>query len=85
VWWLAGMTNGVSIDAFDPVTGQSTDIFNGGVFPWMPLGAAGPIQINSLNYAPIWLRSNGNLLVAQDGFSIVEYEPSSGNSIIRSL
>lgn len=85
VWWLAGMSNGVSIDAFDPVTGESTDIFNGGVFPWMPLGAAGPIQINSLNYAPIWLRENGNLLVAQDGFSIVEYEPSSGNSIVRSL
>lgn len=85
VWWLAGMSNGVSIDAFDPVTGTQTDIFNAGPFPWMPLGAVGPIQINSLNYAPIWLKKNGNLLVAQDGFSIVEYEPSTGNSVIVSL
>lgn len=85
VWWLGGMTNGVSIDAFDPVTGTTASIFEGGVFPWMPLGATGPIQINSLNYAPIWIRSNGNLLVAQDGFSIVEFEPSTGNSIIISL
>lgn len=85
VWWLAGMQNGVSIDAFDPVKGTHTDIFNAGPFPWMPLGATGPIQINALNYAPIWLKSDGNLLVAQDGFSIVEYEPSTGNSIILSL
>ncbi len=85
VWWLAGMTNGVSIDAFDPATGKTALIFEGGVFPWMPLGAGGPVNINSLNYAPIWLRSNGNLLVAQDGFSIVEFEPSTGNSIIISL
>ncbi|HVK72275.1 MAG TPA: hypothetical protein VM734_03115 [Kofleriaceae bacterium] len=85
VWWLTGMTNGVSIDAFDPATGDAINIFTGGVFPWMPLGAAGPVTINSLNYAPVWLTRDGNLLVAQDGFSVVEFEPSTGNSIILSL
>jgi hypothetical protein len=85
VWWLAGFQNAVSIEAFDPDSGLAASIFNGGIFPWMPLGAAGPIQINALNYAPIWARSNGNLLVAQDGMSIVEYEPSTGNSVILSL
>jgi hypothetical protein len=85
VWWLAGFMNSVSIEAVDLINGQRTNIFNGGVFPWMPLGAAGPIQINSLNYGPVWFHPSGNLLVAQDGMSIVVYEPSTGNSLIRSL
>jgi len=85
VWWIAGFQNSVAIDAVDVETGMNTSIFNGGVFDWMPLGAAGPVQINSLNYGPVWLRRNGNLLVAQDGMSIVEYEPKTGNSVIISL
>lgn len=85
VWWIAGFQNSVTIDAVDPATGLTASIFDGGVFPWMPLGAAGPIQINSLNYAPIWVRKNGNLLVAQDGMSIIEFEPKTGNSVIISL
>ncbi len=84
-WWFTGFQSSVSIVAYDPATRVSTDIFNGGVLPWMPLGCGGPVQINSLNYAPVFVRSNGNLLVAQDGFSIVEYEPKSGNSVILSL
>ncbi|MCB9524166.1 MAG: hypothetical protein H6702_12470 [Myxococcales bacterium] len=85
VWWLAGFQSAVSISAWDPATNTQASVFQGGVFPWMPLGASGPIQINALNYAPIWLLPNGNLLLGQDGFSVVEYEPSTGNSVIRSL
>ena len=85
VWWLAGFQNSVSIEAVDLINQEKTHIFRGGVFPWMPLGAAGPIQINSLNYGPVWFHPSGNLLVAQDGMSIVVYEPSTGNSLIRSL
>lgn len=84
-WWFTGFESSVSIWAYDPATRATTDIFGGGVLPWMPLGCGGPVQINSLNYAPVFVRSNGNLLVAQDGFSLVEYEPKSGNSVIISL
>jgi hypothetical protein len=84
-WWFTGFQSSVSIWAYDPATRATTDIFGGGVLPWMPLGCGGPVQINSLNYAPVFVRSNGNLLVGQDGFSIVEYEPKSGNSVIISL
>jgi hypothetical protein len=85
VWWLVGFQNAVTIDVWEP-GGVYTSIFQGGeMFDWMPLGAAGPVQINALNYAPVWLRSNGNLLVAQDGLSIVEYEPTTGSSVIISL
>jgi hypothetical protein len=84
-WWFTGFESSVSIWAYDPETGATTDIFGGGVLPWMPLGCGGPVQINSLNYAPVFVRSNGNLLVGQDGFSLVEYEPKSGNSVIISL
>jgi hypothetical protein len=85
VWWLAGFQDSVSIQALDLENNIVADIFSGGFFDWMPLGAAGPVQINSLNYGAVWVRSNGNLLVAQDGMSIVEYEPSTGNSVILSL
>lgn len=84
-WWFTGFQSSVSIWAYDPASNATTDIFGGGVLPWMPLGCGGPVQINSLNYAPVFVRSNGNLLVAQDGFSLVEYEPGTGNSVIISL
>lgn len=86
VWWLVGYNSAVTVDIFEPATGEYASIFGGGgVFDWMPLGAGGPININSLNYAPVWIRSNGNLLLGQDGMSIVEFEPHSGNSVIISL
>ena len=85
VWWLAGFNSAVSISAWDPAVNVEASVFAGGVFPWMPLGASGPVQINALNYAPIWVRANGNLLIGQDGFSIVEVEPATGNSVILSL
>jgi hypothetical protein len=86
VWWLVGYQNAVTVDIFEPDTGNYASIFGGGgTFDWMPLGAGGPVIINSLNYAPFWIRSNGNLLIAQDGMSIVEFEPHSGNSVVISL
>ena len=86
VFWMSGFMNSTTVAAFDPESRQAALIHNGGgVFPWMPLGAGGPAQINSLNYAPVFLHSNGHLFMAIDAISMVEYEPSTGNSIVHSL
>ena len=86
VFWMAGLMNTSTVAAFEPSTGRAALHHNGGgVFPWMPLGAGGPAQINSLNYAPVFLHSNGHLFLAIDGMAMVEYEPSTGNSVVLSL
>ena len=86
VFWMAGLMNTTTVAAFEPTTGRAALIHDGGgVFPWMPLGAGGPAQINALNYAPVFLHSNGHLFLAIDGMAMAEFEPSTGNSIVHSL
>jgi hypothetical protein len=90
VFWTAGLMNSVTIVAYDPVRSLKMDVFQdcgSANFPWYPLcPGAGPIKINSLNYGGMWMHPTRNtLLFAQDSVSIVEFEPSTGNSVIRSL
>lgn len=88
VWWTAGLMNSVTIAAVDPVSKTIMNIAKatGKEFDWAPLGAGGPIRINSLNYGGIWKHpSKDFLLVAQDSVSIVTYEIATGNSVILSL
>jgi hypothetical protein len=90
VYWTAGLQGTVTIAAVDPARRLIMDIFSScgtTEFPWYPLCAGtGPIRINSQNYGGIWMHpTNGNLLVAQDSVSIVEFEVATGNSVIRSL
>ena len=88
VMWTAGFQNSVTLGAFDPKSSKFMNVFQDcakGV-SWFPLCAEGPIRINSLNYGPIWLNpKTGNLLLGHDSVGIVEFEPETGNSIIRSL
>lgn len=79
----------MTIVAYDPARNLRMDVFSdcgSAQLPWYPLcPGTGPITINSLNYGGMWLLPNGNLLFAHDSVSIVEFEPSTGNSMIRSL
>jgi hypothetical protein len=90
VYWTAGLPSSVTIVAYDPAQNKRLDVFQdcgSPSFPWFPLcPGIGPIKINSLNYGGMWMHpTNGNLLFAHDSVSIVEFEPSTGNSVIRSL
>jgi hypothetical protein len=89
VMWTAGLQSSVTIAAVNLETKAILDIFatcGEEAFPWFPLCASGPIQINSQNYGGIWMHpKNGNLIVAQDAIGIVEVEIATGNSIIISL
>jgi len=90
VFWVSGKMNSVSIAAFDPAKKKYLIAHKscGKKFPWAwyPLCMGGPIRINSLNYGPMWLnKKTGNLLFGQDLIGIVEFEPSTGNSINRSF
>ncbi|KAL6074220.1 hypothetical protein QOT17_004251 [Balamuthia mandrillaris] len=90
VWWTAGLQNSVTLVAFDPATKKTLHASKDGGskdFPWFPLGGSGPFRINSLNYGGIWMHPTepDRILLAHDSVSIVEFEISTGNSIIRSL
>ncbi len=90
VIWTAGLMNAVSIVAYDRAKNKTMNVFSScgdPDFPWYPLcPGAGPVKINSLNYGGIWLHPRtGNLLIAQDSVSIIEFEPETANSVIRSL
>jgi len=90
VIWTAGVMNSVTVIAYDRAKNKTMSIFSScgdPDFPWFPLCAGtGPIKINSLNHGGMWLHpTNGNLLFGHDSISIVEFEPETGNSIIRSL
>jgi hypothetical protein len=88
VMWTAGFQNSVTLGAFNPKTSKFMNVFQDcakGV-PWFPLCAEGPIRINSLNYGPVFVNpKTGNLLLGHDSVGIVEFEPETGNSVIRSL
>lgn len=89
LWWTAGAMNTVTLVGFDPATRKVLNVFKtcgDAAFPWFPLCATGPAQINSLNYGGIWKHpSQDRVLMAQDSVGIVELELATGNSRVLSL
>lgn len=87
VLWTAGLQNSVTVGAFDPATGRAVNVFkDAGKVPWLPLAAEGPIRINSLNYGPMFVNpATGTLLLGHDSIGLLEFEPETGNSFVRSL
>ncbi|MEM9696320.1 MAG: hypothetical protein AAGA56_27495 [Myxococcota bacterium] len=86
-FWTSGFLSSVTLGAFDPQTKQFMNVFRVCCKgpSWFPLCAQGPIVINSLNYGPVFALPNGNLALGQDSVGLVEFEPETGNSMIRSL
>lgn len=88
VMWTGGFMNSVTLGALDLGTKKTVDVFKdcGKGTAWFPLCAEGPIRINSLNYGPVFFNAaTGNILLGHDSVGLVELEPDTGNSMIRSL
>lgn len=88
VMWTSGFQNSVTLGAFDPTTKTFMNVFQdcGKGVAWFPLCAEGPIRVNSLNYGLMVVNpKTGTLLLGHDSVGLVELEPETGNSLIRSL
>jgi hypothetical protein len=88
VLWTAGFQNSVTLGALDLATKKTTNVFAdcGKVAPWLPLCAEGPIRINSLNYGGLIVDpASGRIFLGHDSVGLVEFEPETGNSMVRSL
>ncbi|MCV6587993.1 MAG: hypothetical protein OIF57_03030 [Marinobacterium sp.] len=88
VFWTAGTNNAATIAAYDPQLDKYLDTKRscGKDWDWFPVCRGGPIKIDTLNYGPMFLNTKtGNLLFGHDAIAIIEFEPETGNSIVRSL
>ncbi len=90
VLWTSGLQNSVTIVGVNLVQPQPLlDVFDtcgDPAFPFFPLCAAGPININTQNIAGIYVdAATGRSFLAQDNVGIVEFEVETGNSAIISL
>ena len=86
--WTAGFLNSVTLAAVDLGTKKVTNVFADAGKPGaaFPLSAEGPLRINSLNYGPLFVDgTTGAVFLGQDSVGLVEYEPETGNSFVRSL
>ena len=86
IMWTVGLSNNVAIVGVDlerqVAYHAKTDC---GQVDWLPMCLGGPGKIISQNLGGAWLdESTGNLFFAQKGDGIIEYEVSTGNSVIRS-